>query len=200
MKDDFKKCTKCGEEKPATAEYFHRNKRANRDKRAKSGLVSQCKDCRAASHKKYREKNPEKCRAAIYSWCKANPEKKSASDYKYKKKRRKEDPVFRLNCYMRSGLGSCLSGRRKNSHTFDYIGLTPKELMDYFEGQFTEGMTRENYGEWHVDHIRPLASFDFTGPDREEQLHAAWSYTNMQPLWAVDNIRKGARYEEGSLL
>ena len=66
--------------------------------------------------------------------------------------------------------------------------------------QFEKKMTWKNYGKWHVDHIRPLASFDFTGPDREEQLHAAWSYTNMQPLWAVANIRKGARYEEGSLL
>ena len=78
-----------------------------------------------------------------------------------------------------------------------YVNMTPDELMDYLEGRFTEGMTRDNYGEWHVDHIRPLASFDFTGPDKEEQLHMAWNYTNLQPLWAADNMSKGAKYEEG---
>jgi hypothetical protein len=75
--------------------------------------------------------------------------------------------------------------------------MTPDELMDYLEGRFTEGMTRDNYGKWHVDHIRPTSSFDFTGPDNEEQLHMAWNYTNLQPLWAADNISKGAKYEKG---
>jgi len=74
-----------------------------------------------------------------------------------------------------------------------YVGMTPDELMDYLEGRFTEGMTRDNYGEWHVDHIRPISSFDFTGPDNEEQLHMAWNYTNLQPLWAADNMSKGAK-------
>lgn len=209
MKGDFKKCTGCGEEKPATAEYFYR------EKGGKGGLRAACKDCAAAHHKKWREENPEKVKAASRKWNEANPEKVVAKYKRYreknrealyawqredKKRRRKEDPIFRLLANMRTGLWGCLSGKQKNSPTFDYIDLTPEELMDYLEGQFTEGMTRENYGEWHVDHIRPLASFDFTGPDKEEQLHAAWSHTNMQPLWASDNIRKGARYEEGSLL
>jgi hypothetical protein len=78
-----------------------------------------------------------------------------------------------------------------------YVNMTPDELMDYLEGRFTEGMTRDNYGKWHVDHIRPISSFDFTGPDIEGQLHIAWNYTNLQPLWAVDNMSKGAKYEEG---
>ena len=194
MKGDFKKCTGCGEEKPATAEYFYRNKDGL------WGLRAVCKDCTVAICKKYRDENPEKKLAASKKWREENPDHIRAFNRMYHKQRRKEDPVFRLLDNMRGGLWRCLSGKNKNSHTFDYVGLTPKELMDYLEGQFTEGMTRENYGKWHVDHIRPLASFDFTGPDREEQLHAAWSYTNMQPLWAVDIIRKGARYEEGSLL
>ena len=184
MKGDLRKCITCGEEKPATTEYFYREKSRSKIcsvSRVKCGLKTECKDCASKRMKRWREENPEKHLA----WF---------------KQRRKEDPVFRLNCNMRTGLWKCLSGKQKNSPTFDYIDLTPEELMDYLEGQFTEGMTWENYGEWHVDHIRPLASFDFTGPDREEQLHAAWSYTNMQPLWALDNISKGARYEEGSLL
>ena len=69
--------------------------------------------------------------------------------------------------------------------------------MGYLKGQFTQGMTQDNYGKWHVDHRRPLASFDFTGEDKEAQLHQAWNYTNLRPMWATDNLSKGARYEEG---
>ena len=113
MKGDFKKCTGCGEEKPATAEFFYR------DRRKKGGLRTKCKDCKRKYQNQRRKEHPEKCKAQM------------AAVYKYRKKRRKEDPVYRLNCYMRSGLSNCLSGKQKNSHTFDYIGLTPKELMDY---------------------------------------------------------------------
>ena len=194
MKGDFKKCTGCGEEKPATAEYFYR------EKGGKGGLKAACKVCHRQSVSLYYKENPEKISAHKKKYRKENREEILTQRKKYLKRRRKEDPIFRLLANMRCGMSLCLSGKQKNSHTFDYIGLTTKELMDYFEGQFTEGMTRENYGEWHVDHIRPLASFDFTGPDKEEQLHVAWSYTNLQPLWASDNISKGARYEEGSLL
>lgn len=64
--------------------------------------------------------------------------------------------------------------------------------MAHLEAQFAPGMTWENRGEWHVDHIRPLASFDLTDP---EQLRTASHYTNLQPLWASDNLAKGARLD-----
>lgn len=155
------------------------------------------KEKRKAYKKAYCEANKEKVRAYSKAWYEANKEKQIAYQIDYDKKRLKEDPIYRLLRYMRSGMWSVLSGRTKSSRTMEYVGMSPDELMDYLEGQFTEGMTRDNYGKWHVDHIRPLASFDFTGPDREEQLHLAWSHTNLQPLWALDNRRKGARYEEG---
>ena len=201
---DTKKCTKCREEKPATTEYFFKS--AN----LKCGLHSWCKNCKKAAKKTYREENPEKVNAAETKYRKENREqvlarlqvRSSTVEYKkkknaYRRKRRQKDPVYRLLGSMRSGLWRCLSGKLKNSHTMQYVGKTPEELMDYLEEQFTEGMTRDNYGKWHVDHIRPLASFDLTGPDREEQLHIAWHYTNLQPLWAADNMSKGAKYEEG---
>lgn len=147
--------------------------------------------------KAYREANKEKQKASSKAYYQANKEKLNASNKHYKKKRRKEDPVYRLVNNMRNGLYQVLSGKAKSSHTMEYVGMSPDELMNHLENKFTEGMTRDNYGKWHIDHIRPLASFDFTGPDREEQLHIAWSHTNLQPLWALDNIRKGAKYEEG---
>tara|TARA_R110000765_G_scaffold363919_1_gene454117 strand:- start:1251 stop:1937 length:687 start_codon:yes stop_codon:yes gene_type:complete len=214
---DTKRCARCQEEKPATVEYFYR------DAQKKCRLYSQCKSCckkwreenrekRLASKKKYREENREEIRATRLKhyqenreevlaikkkWREKNPEKVRVKNKKYIRQRLQRDPVFRLLRNMRNGLWRCLSGRLKNSHTMQYVNMVPDELMDYLEGRFTEGMTRDNYGEWHVDHIRPLASFDFTRPDKEEQLHMAWNYTNLQPLWAADNISKGAKYEEG---
>lgn len=64
------------------------------------------------------------------------------------------------------------------------------ELRAHLETRFLPGMTWENYGAWHIDHVRPLASFDLT--DRAQLLQAC-HYTNLQPLWARDNRSKGAR-------
>lgn len=71
------------------------------------------------------------------------------------------------------------------------LGCTPEQLKLHLEQQFQPGMTWENHGVhgWHVDHKKPLASFDLTDPAQFDQ---ACHYTNLQPLWATDNIRKGA--------
>ncbi len=95
-----------------------------------------------------------------------------------------------------------MSGRSKTSRTFAYIGLSPSQLKEHLQNQFQPGMTWKNYGNpngdhtdcWHVDHIRPLASFKFNELDEEElesALHEAWHYSNLQPLWGLDNILKG---------
>jgi hypothetical protein len=72
------------------------------------------------------------------------------------------------------------------------LGCTLAELRAHLEAQFQPGMTWANYGAWHVDHRRPLSSFDLSDP---AQVVVACHHSNLQPLWAVDNIRKGARAE-----
>lgn len=64
--------------------------------------------------------------------------------------------------------------------------------MAHLEAQFAEGMSWDNYGEWHVDHIKPCALFNLLLADEQE---ACFHYTNLQPLWGPDNCSKGARYE-----
>jgi hypothetical protein len=71
------------------------------------------------------------------------------------------------------------------------LGCTVNELAEYLESKFLPGMSWENRKLWHIDHIRPLASFDLTDP---AQQRLAFHYANLQPLWARDNIRKGRRY------
>ena len=75
-------------------------------------------------------------------------------------------------------------------HTLDLLGCSVEELWIHLEKQFTAGMTRENHGRngWHIDHIIPCASFDLSDPEQQSQ---CFHYTNLQPLWAEDNIKKG---------
>lgn len=72
----------------------------------------------------------------------------------------------------------------------ELLGTTISEVRNHLENQFRDGMTWENHGEWHIDHRRPLASFNLL--EKEEQ-KKAFHYTNLQPLWAKENLSKGAR-------
>lgn len=83
-------------------------------------------------------------------------------------------------------------GGTKPGRSCDLLGCTLAEARVHIERQFLPGMTWENHGAWHIDHLRPIASFDLTDP---EQVRAAAHYTNLQPLWALDNLRKGARHD-----
>lgn len=80
--------------------------------------------------------------------------------------------------------------KQKKGKTMELTGCSKQELLDYLESKFSEGMTWENYGKWHIDHIRPCVSFNLE--DSEEQ-KKCFHWTNLQPLWAVDNIRKGGK-------
>jgi hypothetical protein len=90
----------------------------------------------------------------------------------------------RLHAIVRRGLG------QKHGSTFTLLGCSLDELRAHLEAQFSDGMGWGNYGEWHIDHIKPCARFDLTDP-AQQQVCFHWS--NLQPLWAADNIRKGAR-------
>jgi len=72
----------------------------------------------------------------------------------------------------------------------DLIGCTPLELKTHLERKFTEGMSWDNYGKWHIDHIIPCAAFDLTDPVQQRQ---CFHYSNLQPMWATANFKKGKR-------
>lgn len=107
------------------------------------------------------------------------------------RERRATDPEFRLRHNIRSRIGMALRGKRKSGSAIALLGCTVEDAKRHIEAQFLPGMSWENWGEWHVDHIRPLASFDLADPD---QLARACHFTNLQPLWALDNLTKGARH------
>ena len=134
---------------------------------------------------KWSAENPEKAKACSTNWRATNPEYPS----RYQKQRGSIDPIYRLECNMRKAshrIVKQLSLEKKPTSTFKWVGCSPEELKTHLESLFTEGMTWENYGKdgWHVDHIRPVCSF---AAEEWEQVH---HYTNLQPLWAEDNIAK----------
>ena len=134
--------------------------------------------------KNFRENNPN------YSYEYRTKNQSYSNDYQ--KKRRKEDDLFKLTYNVKSRLNLFIkkTNIRKTSSTFEMIGCTPQFLKEHLEMNFKEGMSWENYGlyGWHIDHIIPLSS-----AEDEDGVYKLCHYTNLQPLWAKENLSKGSK-------
>ena len=109
-------------------------------------------------------------------------------------KKYREVPENKLAHNQRKRITKALNGILKSNNTLDLIGCSTFELKDYIESKFTDGMSWDNYGRdgWHIDHIRPCASFDLSDTKQQEE---CFHYTNLQPLWAKDNLSKKNKYK-----
>lgn len=177
-----KKCFKCGNIKPLEDYYKHP---ATRD-----GRLNKCKSCTKKDASSYgkSEAGKETARRA-----RSKPEAKArhrAYCKEWERNKKDSDPQYLLRKVLRSRVSNQLNrlGGIKAGSAVRDLGCTVEELMVHLEKQFQPGMTWENRGEWHIDHIKPLASFDLTD---EVQFKEACNYTNLQPLWAKDNLSKG---------
>jgi len=113
---------------------------------------------------------------------------------KWQHNKSRTDPNFRFKRYLRTRIYQALKGTAKSKRTMKLIGCTIDELWTHLESKFREGMTRENHGKWHVDHIMPCASFNLTNVEQQKK---CFHYTNLQPLWAFDNMSKGSKIISG---
>jgi hypothetical protein len=165
------------------------------------------------NNKKYYLKNKEK----ILEICKKYREKFKLEYKRYNKKYRKlhkreinskrkirlaNDMSFKIKCNLRCRLYKVLKGRIKSSTVYILIGCSIEKLKQHLQSQFKLGMNWSNYGtghngkgmqQWHIDHIRPCASFDLT---KESEQKKCFHYTNLQPLWAEINLRKKDKINE----
>ncbi len=123
-----------------------------------------------------------------------DPEVRNRTLQSYKKSRnkRKADPAFTINERISVGIRQSLARGKGGARWQALVDYTLADLMRHLERQFLPGMTWENRGAWHLDHIQPLASFNFTTPS-DPDFKAAWSLPNLRPLWACDNLRKSAQ-------
>jgi hypothetical protein len=183
---ETKICSKCGEEKILT-EY-------PKDKTKKDGYRPNCKVCNRKYFKTKRLENPELLAKKLREFYEKNPNKRKEYRENYKsrkheqrKERRKTDVIFSLTNNIRCRLAKYLKTLNitKRNKTFDIIGCSPYDLKEHLEKQFVSGMTWENRNEWHIDHIIPLSS-----AQTEEELYKLCHYTNLQPLWAEENLKK----------
>ena len=162
-------------------DYLNQKKRENRAK--KSEYYNKIAN-------EYYYENHKEIRAKQKEYYEVNKEIINKKQYQYKKKKYYSDDEFRLKEQISTRIRMALLKGYKSASTETLIGCTISELRVHLEKQFREGMSWENHGVngWHVDHIVPCASFDLTNPGEQKK---CFHYSNLQPLWMLDNIRKG---------
>lgn len=168
----------------------------NLDSSRIGGLHVYCNQCRSYhnenNYKNNSEQIKQKCNEYYQKIRKTDEYRKKANQRA--KVRRKTDPKFLLKRRLRARLYSALKskGWNKTNKFAQYIGCSQEELKQHIENQFTVGMSWDNTSEWHIDHIIPLDS-----AHTEEEMYKLCHYTNLQPLWALDNIKKGTKSFQG---
>lgn len=167
-----------------------------------------CKSCKKAKvdswkaknplyAKEYRIKNKEKRRLYGLDWRRKNKEKYIKRRLEWRAEQRKNNVHYRVLNSLRCRLYEKIKNNKKSAHTVELLGCSVNELKIHLESQFKEGMSWANYGNpngdhsncWHIDHIVPCASFDLSDPEQQKK---CFHFTNLQPLWADENMRKGA--------
>ena len=143
---------------------------------------------RNAASRAYAVRNPEKRSAANKSWAERNPDALEAI-----RARRRKCPINRMNSAIRSRIALALVGRQKSAPTFAMLGYSKNDLTLHIEACFSAGMSWGNYGQWHIDHIRPVASFSFD--DFESDVRECWALSNLRPLWGHENMKKSSAWQ-----
>ena len=168
--------------------YYHKNKKEiNKNRKEK---YQNNKQKFSQQRKEYYLKNREKILEQQKNWQKLHKKERRKYHCNYIKTRRKIDINFRLRDYLRHRIYLALKGNLKLSTTEKLIGCSIDFLKNHLESNFTVGMSFSNYGKWHLDHIKPCASFDLSKLSEQRK---CFHYTNLQPLWANDNISKGKK-------
>lgn len=180
---EFQICTKCGESKDLSC--F--NLRKDRGYRYR-----QCRSCMAS--RKWYLKNRDKHQEQYRKWVSANREKARHLWRKYRRSQSQQDPSIRMHWRVSCQIRGVLNKTKNYRTAFEILGYTKEELISHIEKQFLSGMTWENVSDWHIDHIKPVSSFGITNWN-DDDIRAVWALSNLRPLWAKDNLKKGAKME-----
>lgn len=198
-----KECFKCQTTKPLTEFYYRKDRNIYR-RECKACHIKQKRDYYKnnkskvkASVKKYYQKNRTKVLEYMSVYSKTEKERNRKRLYmnKYEKRRKTYDKQYHLVINLRKRLYVALNKNYKTGSAISDLGCSLDYLKKYLESKFDKNMNWDNYGSyWHIDHIKPLSSFDLTDI---EQVKIACHYTNLQPLEAKENIKKSNKVDEG---
>jgi hypothetical protein len=198
-----KKCTKCGETKSIHA--FYNNSYS-------------CKTCCKLRSKLWQIKYPNKAAARKLEWQRKNKEKVKKSNERWRKlnrdkcyeanklwiinnhdkykemhrnsnTKRRSSPSGRIRHSISVSIQKALKHEKHGRAWESLVGYTLKTLIQHLEKRFTEGMSLSNHGKWHIDHIIPKTSFNYESTE-DPDFKKCWALSNLQPLWASDNIKK----------
>ena len=209
----MKTCARCHQTKQLSA--FHKQHQKP------DGYRPECKQCRSfdsadyynthrelvkGKWKKYLETHPEynkdyynanadyfknyyESHAAQYKQWRQDNRKHLAA---YRRQLKDRDPNFKVACALRTRISSLIrkAGVRKDARSTELLGCSINDFRLYLESLFQSGMTWDNYGKWHIDHKIPCSRFDLK---KIEEQKKCFHYTNQQPLWAIDNLRKSTK-------
>jgi hypothetical protein len=152
------------------------------------------KERKTEYHKEWSKQNREKLNDYHKEWREKNIDKIRETKRNYEKTKKDTDPIYKLISNFRTAIYIVLKENKLDKYTnyFNMVGYSAEQLKEHLEKQFKEGMNWENYGEWHIDHIKPISSFVFETCD-DEEFKKCWSLENLQPMWGIENIKKGNR-------
>jgi hypothetical protein len=145
-------------------------------------------------NKKYRDNNKNKIAKEKKIYAQLNKEKIKIYKNNWYNNKLKNDIGFKMLRRIRNRIYYALIKQRnirKIESFTSLIGTNKENLWKHLEKQFKHGMTKENYGKWHIDHIKPCVAFNLINIKEQRK---CFHYTNLQPLWAKENLSKGAKY------
>lgn len=164
-------------------------------KKNRNKHINQCKEWRLKNpervkwqNDKYSLEHHEENLKRGKEWYRNNKKKAHEITRRCHKKRLIIDPIFKLRLYSRIRINQLLKQKRDKGIE-KFLGYTMEQLKEHLEKQFLDGMTWDNYGEWHIDHIKPVSKTILFGTI--EEVKESSKLENLQPLWAIDNIKKG---------
>jgi hypothetical protein len=195
--EEMKRCNGCDKSKLETD--FCKNKRA------KDGLNWTCKECVKVVTDSEEFKKKRRSRLAVKRPIRKRTQKgietKKVYDVVYREQnsdkirnykknweiKNKDKPEFKLKRNLRRRIHHALKGKNKSKRTMELIGCSVDFFKSHIECLFQDGMSWENYGMWHLDHIKECFRFDLSDPKQQEE---CFHYTNQRPLWATDNVSR----------
>lgn len=175
-------CSYCSTEHELTPKFWTR---VDSSPQCRKQKLDYCRDWRLRNpDKKYKPKNKEAANKYTREWRQRNREKCKSYD-----RNRSRPQEYMLALRLRQRLYAALRNQYRNGSAVRDLGCSIHEFKLYIESKFQSGMSWSNYGRtgWHIDHIKPLASFNLSN---KAELRAAVHYTNLQPMWALDNLKK----------
>jgi hypothetical protein len=163
----------------------HKEKRKQYDKQYKQDHKEEIKQY----HRQYYQDHKEERKQYDKQYNQDHREEKKQYDRQYENKKYKTDTTFRLRRIISKAIRKSIKRNKNGYHWGDLVGYTLDDLKQHLEKQFKDGMSWDNYGNWHIDHVIPQSWFKFKSYD-DPEFKLCWCLGNLQPLWAKENISK----------